>query len=107
MTSQPKWNNASKNGIGSMLRNERLLILLNIFKRRRPFWYTENLRMYSKSSTTINIKHILSLLTNLYGQYVYIMRIKGRPKAAEIRAACHLWKKRSWGDPVSQLEKLH
>ena len=38
--------------------------------------------MYSKSSTTINIKHTYSLLTNLCGKDVYLMRIKGRPKAA-------------------------
>ena len=37
--------------------------------------------MYPKSSTTINIKHIYLLLTNLSGRDVYLMRIKGRLKA--------------------------
>ena len=37
--------------------------------------------MYFKSSTTINIKHIYSLLTNFCGQDVFLMRIKGRSKA--------------------------
>ena len=57
-----------------MIRNKRLL--LNIFlKEEDLFRYTENLRMYSKSSIAINMKHIYSLLTNLCGQDVYLMRI--------------------------------
>ena len=61
---------------------ERTFIVKHFLKEEDQFWYTENLRMYSKSWTTINIKHIYSLLTNLCGQDVYLMWIKGRSKAA-------------------------
>ena len=61
---------------------ERTFIVKHFLKEEELFWYTENSRMYSNSSTTINIKHIYSLLTNLCDQDVYLMRIKGWLKAA-------------------------
>ena len=61
---------------------ERTFIVKHFLKEGDLFWYTENLRMYSKSSTIINIKHIYSLLTNSCDQNVYLMRIKGWLKAA-------------------------
>ena len=56
---------------------ERTFIVKLFLKEEELFWYTEHLRMYSTSSTTLNIKHIYSLLTNLCDQDVYLMRIKG------------------------------
>ena len=61
---------------------ERTFIVKLFLKEDELFWYTENLGMYSKSSRTINIKHIYTLFTNLCDQDVYLMRIKGWPKAA-------------------------
>ena len=49
---------------------ERTFIVKHFLEEEELFWYTENIRMYSKSSTTINIKHIYSLLTNLCDQDV-------------------------------------
>ena len=49
-----------------MLRNEHLLLNIS-YKTGDLFWYTENLRMYSKSLTTMNIKHIYFYQSLLVG----------------------------------------
>ena len=64
-----------------MLRNERLL--LTFLKRRRPILlYRKFKNIFLIFDNKINIKHIYSLLPNLCGEDVYLMRIKGRSKAA-------------------------